>query len=403
MSLRVLTVLTLVFGCTQNPAPPADKPLLERPWAEIEAAASGSELTWARWQGDPFINKYVTDYLTPQLKERFNITLKTVSAQGNDIVSTVMTELEADRSESAWDMLWINGETFYQLRQIDALLGPFTDSLPNSKYIDFQNPFIALDFQQKVDGYECPWGNVQLALIYDSARVPEPPKSLDALEAWVQKHPGRFTFDTQFTGLTFLKSMLIAEAGGPTALDGAFDEAKYAAASEKLWARLNRMKPFLWKKGESFPSQVSQLHQLFAAGEIDFTMSNNDSEVDNKVVQGTFANTSRAFVLDSGTIQNTHFIGIPKLSAHKAAALVAVNFMISPEAQFEKMKPAVWGDTTILDVQRLPAPWPEKFETIPERRFSPKRSDITPKALKEPASEYMIRMNKDFRAKVLEG
>ncbi|MEO1175088.1 MAG: extracellular solute-binding protein, partial [Myxococcota bacterium] len=174
-------------------------------------------------------------------------------------------------------------------------------------------------------------------------------------------------------------------------------------ASEKLWARLNRMKPFLWKNGESFPNQVSQLHQLFAAGEIDFTMSNNDSEVDNKVVQGTFTDTSRAFVLESGTIQNTHFIGIAKLSSQPAAALVAVNFMISPEAQYEKMKPSVWGDTTILDTQRLPEPWPSKFQSIPERRFSPKRSEISDQALKEPASEYMIRINKDFRSKVIEG
>ncbi|MEO1481547.1 MAG: ABC transporter substrate-binding protein [Myxococcota bacterium] len=403
MKIRAIAMVLVLGACTQTPDVPEETPLLERPWSEIEGLAKGSELTWAMWQGDPFINAYVSDYLTPELKKRFDITLKTVSAQGNDIVSSLMTELEAGRSASAWDMLWINGETFYQLRQIDALTGPFTDVLPNSKYIDFDNPFIALDFQQKVDGYECPWGNVQLALIYDSARVPEPPRNLDALEAWVREHPGRFTFDTQFTGLTFLKSLLIAEAGGGSVLDGPFDEAKYKAASEKLWARLNRMKPFLWKNGESFPNQVSQLHQLFAAGEIDFTMSNNDSEVDNKVVQGTFTDTSRAFVLESGTIQNTHFIGIAKLSSQPAAALVAVNFMISPEAQYEKMKPSVWGDTTILDTQRLPEPWPSKFQSIPERRFSPKRSETSDQALKEPASEYMIRINKDFRSKVIEG
>ena len=73
-------------------------------------------------------------------------------------------------------MVWINGETFYQLRQIDALFGPFTDKLPNSQYIDFDNPFIGIDFQQPVDGYEAPWGNVQFALIYDTTRVANPPR-----------------------------------------------------------------------------------------------------------------------------------------------------------------------------------------------------------------------------------
>lgn len=65
------------------------------------------------------------------------------------------------------------------------------------------------------------------------------------------------------------------------------------------------------------------MHQLFASGELDFTMSNNDGEVDNKVIQGLLPKTSRAYVLDGGTIQNSHYIGITARSAHKAAAMVA--------------------------------------------------------------------------------
>jgi putative spermidine/putrescine transport system substrate-binding protein len=298
--------------------------------------------------------------------------------------------------------MWINGETFYQLRQIDALFGPFTGKLPNSRLIDFQNPFIRYDFQQEVEGYECPWGNVQLALIYDSRRVPEPPRTRQALAEWVRAHPGRFTFDTSFTGMTFLKSLLIDLGGGPTSLDGPFDEEKYRRLSAELWRWVNDLKPFLWKQGETFPTSVAQLHQLFAAGEIDFTMSNNDGDVDNKVLQGLFPDTARAFVLNGGTIQNTHFQGISRRAPHLAGALVTVNFLISPEAQNEKLKPAVWGDGTVLDVARLPAEWKERFENVPERRFAPKRTEIQPKALQEPASEYMIRLFEDFRKHVLE-
>jgi hypothetical protein len=62
-------------------------------------------------------------------------------------------------------MTWINGETFYQLRQIDALYGPFVEALPNRRYLDLDNRFIHTDFQQPIDGYEAPWGNVPFAYL----------------------------------------------------------------------------------------------------------------------------------------------------------------------------------------------------------------------------------------------
>jgi putative spermidine/putrescine transport system substrate-binding protein len=218
----------------------------------------------------------------------------------------------------------------------------------------------------------------------------------------VKKNPGRFTFDNAFTGMTLLKSWLIDLAGGPAALAGPFDRAKYDAHAPKLWAYLLELRPYLWKKGETYPGAVAELHQLFASGEVDFTMSNNDAEVDNKILQGLLPETSRAYVYDSGTIQNTHYLGIAKNARHLAGALVAVNYMISPEAQYEKMKPGVWGDTTVLAVERLPDPWPERFRRVPDRRFAPKRSEIQPKALPELAPEYMIRIFEDFRSHVLQ-
>jgi putative spermidine/putrescine transport system substrate-binding protein len=372
------------------------------PWAEIEKQARGQTVTWMMWQGDPHINAYVQGWAAPRLLRQYGVTLKPVAGQGNLIVSALMTEKEAGKAESETDMMWINGETFYQLRQIDALLGPFTGRLPNAVHIDFENPFIKFDFQQEVKGYECPWGNVQLALIYDSRRVADPPRTRAALLEWVKKNPGRFTFDNSFTGMTLLKSWLIEIAGGPSALAGPFDKSRYDRHAKTLWAYVNELKPHLWKKGETYPASVAELHQLFASGEVDFTMSNNDGEVDNKVLQGLLPDSARAYVLDAGTIQNSHYLGIVKNARHVAGALVVVNFMISPEAQYEKLKPGVWGDGTVLSTERLPSPWPERFRDIPDRRYAPRRADIQPKALMELAPEYMIRIFDDFRKRVLE-
>jgi putative spermidine/putrescine transport system substrate-binding protein len=399
-TVMILFLHLLMTGCTPTASTGPD--LSAASWDEILHEARGSSLTMMMWQGDPLINAYMAEYVVPKVKEDYGIELNIVDGQGSTVVTTLMAELEAGKTDSEVDMIWINGETFFQLRQIDALYGPFVDRLPNSEYINWDNPFIGYDFQQPVDGYECPWGNVQMALIYNSEKVSPLPQDLTELEAWVQANPGKFTIGNDFTGMTLLKSWLIHLAGGPGALQGPFDEDKYQRYSQELWAYLQRIRPYLWNEGESFPGSVAAMHQLFATGELWFTMSNNDAEVDNKIQQGVFAPNSRAFVPTTGTIQNSHYLGIVKHAPHKAAALATINLMISPEAQWTKMQPAVWGDHTVLDLERLPENWQLAFDTIPGRIHAPAREDIQDKALMEPAPEYMIRLFEDFRTEVMD-
>jgi putative spermidine/putrescine transport system substrate-binding protein len=354
------------------------------------------------WDGDPLINAYMRDWVGPRLLDEHGITLQSIGAQGAAVVSKLMVDLESGRKTGDFDLVWINGETFYQLRKMQALYGPFTERLPNSKYIDWHNPFIAFDFQQPVEGFECPWGNVQLAIIYNSEHIADPPHNVQELETWIRQNPGRFTFDNSFTGMTFLKCLLHEFAGGTKSLDGPFDEGKYLQASTKLWNWLRDIQPHLWRSGETFPENVAQLHQLFSNSEVDFTMSNNDGEVDNKVAQGVLPEFAKAYVLDSGTIRNSHYFGIPVNAPNKAAAMVVVNFLISHEAQWQKAKPDVWGDGTILSTSLLPEEWKSKFENIAGRKRVPPRSELEPNALMEPAPEIMIRLNEDFRREIIE-
>lgn len=392
----------LMLSCS-NGEPQVPEPQKPATWEENLAAAKGSELQFMMWQGDPLINAYISDYVKPQLKELYGIEMNVISGQGNMVVNAIMAEMEAGRESSEIDMMWINGETFYQLRQIVGLYGPFTAELPNASLIDWENPFIAFDFQQPVEGYECPWGNVQLALICDTTRTPEIPQTIEALEAYIRANPGKFTIGTEFTGMTFLKGLLCALAGDRGAMDGPFEEEKYLRLSEPMWNWLERNKPYFWKKGKTFPSTVAQMHALFSSGELHFTMSNNDAEVGNKILQGTLPSSSRAWVPQEGSIRNSHYLGISAKSPHVPAAMVAINFMISPEAQWKKMDPAVWGDGTVLSLNKLDSAWQRAFGEVPGSGSGPGRAEIEARAIMEPAPQYMIRLFEDFRTRIVEG
>lgn len=399
--LLPITLLALLLtACNGREAPTTLADLRGQSWAEIEAVARGATVHFAMWTGDPAINRYIREFIAPRLAARHDITLNIVPAQG-DIPNLLANELAAGQASSHYDLLWINGENFYKLRELGALYGPFTHMLPNDHYIDWANPHIARDFQQEVAGMEAPWGTVQLLLITDGARVPAPPPDVAALAHWITNHPGRFTFDTSFTGLSFLKTLMIALAEDRNALDGPFDEARYVVLRDRAFAWLTALRPALWRAGRSFPHGVGELHQLFANGEVDFTMSMNDGEVDNKVANGLFPDTAHAYALDSGTLANSHYLGIPARAHHKAAALVVINELQSPDAQLEKLKPAVWGDGTVLDIARLPAPWPARFAALPARRHAPLRDTHDARALNEPSPKVMIRLERDFRAAFL--
>ncbi|PTX18424.1 putative spermidine/putrescine transport system substrate-binding protein [Pontibacter mucosus] len=400
LRIFLLLITFLTFGCGSD-KPQEQLNVQEADWASIEAAAKGTSVQLMMWQGDPLINKYMQDYVKPQLQKQYGITLDINSGQGKDIVGLALGEKETGKTVSEMDVAWINGETFYQLRQLDALYGPFTELLPNNQYVNWQNPFIARDFQQPVEGMEAPWGNVQLAFIYNAAKVQTPPTSFSELESYIKNNPGTFTIPNEFTGMTLLKSWLIALAGEEE-LAGKFDEAKYKKYSQQLWQKINYLKPYFWKQGQTFPATLSQLHQLYANGEVNFTFSNNDGEVDNKILQGVFPESSRAYVPEPGTIQNTHYLGILKRSGNLPGALVVINFLQSPEAQYRKASPEVWGDGTVLATEKLPAEWQEKFRNIPARRHAPDRTAIQDRAFEELAPEYMIRLYDDFRTAVIE-
>ncbi|MDX1666917.1 MAG: ABC transporter substrate-binding protein [Saprospiraceae bacterium] len=392
--------LFLFFHSCDPPANEQSDPA-ELSWEEIETLATGTEVNLMMWQGDPLINDYMQQYVIPALRQRYEIELNIANGQGNTIVQILMAEMEAGKRESELDMMWINGETFYQLRQIDGLYGPWLDKLPNARFLDLDNPFIGIDFQQPIDGFECPWGNVQMALIYDSNRVEQPFQTRAEMADFVERHPGKFTFDTRFTGLTFLKSLLIDIAGGQRVLAGPFDEEKYQLYSARLWEYIRKIRPYLWKEGATFPEGVAPMHQMFANGELWYTMSNNDSEVDNKVLRGLFPKSARAYAPEFGTIQNSHYMGISRMSGNKAGAMVVCNFLISPEAQYRKQDPAVWGDGTVLAIERLPEAWQSRFADLPSRKYAPPREVLDENALMELAPEYMIRLAEDFRREII--
>ncbi|WP_232787011.1 hypothetical protein [Planococcus sp. MB-3u-03] len=83
------------------------------------------------------------------------------------------------------------------------------------------------------------------------------------------------------------------------------------------------------------------------------TMSYDPALAASEVLKGRFPESTRTYLLDGGTLANTHFLSIPFNASDKAGALVAINELMSPAAQTSKLSPENWGDLTALDLEKL--------------------------------------------------
>ena len=336
-------------------------------WDAVCEAARGSRVAWYGWGGDDARNTWITTVFAPRLKERYDVELDLVGMDINDILTQLSGEMQAGATESAVDFIWINGENFASAKANGYLWGPFVDYLPNYvAYCDGEAADIAYDFGSPTEGYEAPYAKAQMCLWVDSDVIDEVPTTPEEFLAFCQEHQGMVTYPEpgDFTGTAFI-SCLIAGVIGKEEFeklsamgDATIDEVR--AIVEPGLDYLRSLNPYLWKQGSTFPADSTTVSQMYADGELVLNMGYGDPQSD--VDSGLLPASTKTFLLETGTVGNTNYMAIANRAPHKAAALVAINEVLSPEMQLEQYE--VLGNVTVLDLDRLPQKDREAFEAV---------------------------------------
>jgi putative spermidine/putrescine transport system substrate-binding protein len=404
-------VLAVCIGAAVTLTPNAwaasdDSKLLQMDWSEIVKEARGQTVHFWMWAGDAGVNQYIDEWVTPRVKEMYGIEVKRVAIKDTaEGVQQVVNEKQAGRATNgSVDLNWISGDNLFSMKQGGLLFQGYRDKLPNAKYVNWEDPVIKYDRSTPVEGAAIAWGRYQQVFTYNSANVKSPPRSFKALGEWIKENPGRFTYPAppDFTGTSILLTLLYEVSGGADQWAKPFDQALWDKYSPKVWETLNAWKPYLWRKGETYPESVSVLDQLYGSGEVWWSSSMYYSVPGRNVSKGLFPKTTRTVVFDQGTISASHAIGIPFNASNKAAAIVVVNFMIGPDAQYQKALPDVWGIGTILDMNRVPSDWRDKFANIPRAEATLSPIELDAKKVPAPNAQYVILLNKTFKEKVID-
>ncbi len=360
-------------------------------WNAITEKAKGQTVYWNAWGGGDTTNTYIA-WVGKRVAEDYGVKLVHVKLSDTvEAVRKVVAEKAAGRDEGgSVDLIWINGENFKAMKDADLLHGPLDKTLPNFALIDpKEKPTTFIDFTVPTEGLEAPWGMAKLVFIHDTETLANPPASIRAMLDHAKAHPGRMTYPAppDFTGTTFLKQALYEMAEDPSVLLQPAGE-NFDAVTAPLWAFLDELDPVLWRQGRDYPKNKTAQRQLLDDGDIDIAITFNVGEASAAITNGLLPETARSFVLDQGTIGNTHFTAIPYNAAHKEGAMVVANFLMSPEAQAKKQHPDVWGDQTVLSMGNLSDEDRALFDALPKgvATLGPAELGIT---LPEPHPSWM--------------
>ncbi|PKF76696.1 ABC transporter substrate-binding protein [Vibrio sp. vnigr-6D03] len=324
-------------------------------WKDIELKARGQTVFFHAWGGSQQINNYLR-WADKELQRRYGVELKHVKV--TDIAETssrLLAEKTAGKnSDGSVDMVWINGENFKSMKTNELLHGPFVEGLPSWQYVDKSLP-VDSDFSEPTLGLEAPWGVGQLVFIHDSKKLNNPPATFTELLSYAQAYPNRISYPKppQFHGTSFLKALLIELTNNDSRLMKPVSDAEFAQITQPLWAYLDKLHPNSWKQGKQFPSGSQQTMQLLDDSQLDLAITFNPNAVFSAQADGTLSESTKAYAMDSGALSNIHFLAIPWNARAKEGAKVAINFLLSPEAQSRKGDLEIWGDPAVLESKHL--------------------------------------------------
>ena len=132
-----------------------------------------------------------------------------------------------------------------------------------------------------------------------------------------------------FTGTAFI-SCLIAGVIGKDEFEKLSSMMSAEDATEEGRSRHCRARPrlsafdstpYLWKEGATFPADASTVATMYADGELVLNMGYGAPRGSRRT-PATLPESTRSFILDTGTVGNSNFMAVAANAPHKAAALV---------------------------------------------------------------------------------
>ena len=187
----------------------ADVDCLEMSWDKIEAKAKEEgTLTFFAWWGAEYWKK-----AGEQFEKTYGIKTKIIIADNAATVNKALAE--KDKDVGTIDAMLIGGAAIKTAIEAGLFYGPIQGIIPNADKLDPKLSKVQEGVEVK--GYVIPIYRNQTGLLYDPARVKNPPQTWDELTAWIKENPKQFSFcdpSKGGSGQAFIQTAIGYLAGG---------------------------------------------------------------------------------------------------------------------------------------------------------------------------------------------
>ena len=199
-----------------------------------------------------------------------------------------------------------------------------------------------------------PYRGTTVILAYDSEKVPEPPKTLDELVAWMEANPGRFVYNVPGTGGA-------GDSFVRTSVYNYLPEEAITSADEQWMEQwdegfefLKSINPYMYSSGGSivYPNKNQGSLDLLNQGEIDMCPNWADMVLSQRA-SGELRESIKITQIDPSFTGSLQTLAIPTIGSNPEGAAAFINFMITPEAQqimVEQMAAIPLIDTSGMDM-----------------------------------------------------
>lgn len=224
--------------------------------------------------------------------------------------------------------IWETGNLLRRGGQAGTIEKVSADHIPNLSKAD---PNVIA----QIDGYGVPYRGSSVVVGYNSNEVKDPPKTLDALLAWIKQNKGLFTYcppDQGGSGSAFVTRVLetgIADADMKLFQTG-YDQAK-ESEWDKGWAALKDLSQYVYNNG-FYPKGNVPVLQTLAKGSITLAPVWSDQAL-SYLDQNLLPPEVKLTQIDPPFFGGAAYLGVVADSQHKQAAYAFLNWLLTPDPQ----------------------------------------------------------------------
>lgn len=237
---------------------------------------------------------------------------------------------QADQKDTDYDLVDFSGDDLSKMVSLlgeDAFVKVDESKVPNRKNIKAESA-VAGDHTQAYRG-------TTVILAYDSAKISEPPKTVDDLVRWIKANPGRFVYNTPGTGGS-------GDSFARTSVYNFIDDKSATTSDDEKWMEkwddgfqfLKDIHEYMYKSGGSivYPNKNQGALDLLNQGEIDMCPMWADMVLSQRS-SGQLKDSIKIAQIDPAFTGALQTLAIPTIGSHQDAAFAFMNFMCSNEAQ----------------------------------------------------------------------